>query len=826
MRTIPRRSTAKLDCLLCLALLLGFPIPRAQAAAHYLPIKSFGFPNLTSQNPFGSLIEGSDGALYGRAYNGGANKRGTAFKMNKDGSGQVILHDFNDASSDVENPQARLLLFGTNGWLYGTTAVGGSANQGTVFGMRADGSGYTDLYDFGMAPGDGLTPWAGLIQASDGALYGTTVGGGSAGGSGTVFKLNPDGSGYAVLHSFNFAAHDGAAPQASLLEGTDGALYGVASSGGTNNAGVVFKLNKDGTGYNILHNFRQGNGDGWDPQSGLLEGSDRALYGTTPNGGTNNRGTIFRINEDGTGYTILHSLTGSLGVTTHMVGPLLEDSGALYGTTSAGGSNNVGTVFKLNLDGSGFAVLRQFSTSGDDGSSPQAGLLLASDGAVYGSTFLGGAGNKGTIFKLQTDGSQYGVIASFSASAGDGAGPEGVVFGTNGLLYGTTRFGGGTGLGTVFMVSTAGSYEVLHSFSGTNGDGSTPEGSAMLASDGVLYGTTALGGSNKAGVLFRLNQDGTGYQVMYSFGATNGDVKNPEAGLIEGSDGQLYGTSWYGGSTGNGTVFKFSRDFTTYSIVHSFTGADGSGLWTRVIQGSDSVIYGTAYGGGTNGYGTVFKVNPDGSGFAVLHYFSAGKGPDGANPAAELLEGSDGFLYGTTTAGGTNSPSGGTIFKLSRDGTEYALLSNFGASGLTEGLDGALYGTSQGGSVFMMNKDGTGFTVLEDLTGLNGKAPASQLVRQANGVFFGTTFGGGDLGQGVVFELLPPETPDMLGSIFSSGNAEVIFSGVGGYQYALARSYDLISWIQLGTNAMPSTGISTNTDHSAGAAFYRAEWLP
>ena len=833
----PRRLYVLLPQIL---LVVWLGVPSAYPAAHYQTLKSFGFLDLTAQNPSAPLIRGGDGALYGTTFNGGSSKRGAVFKVNEDGSGQAVLHHFLGASLDGQNPHGGLLL-ATNGWFYGTTSAGGGADVGTIFSLKQDGSSYTNLHHFGSPLGDGGIPMAGLIQASDGALYGTTSGGGSN-GVGTVFRLNQDGSGYSIVYHFKATGSDGRSPQAGVLEARDGSLYGVTTAGGCNNVGIIFKLNKDGGGYTSLHHFRTSGADGRTPISTLVEGADAGLYGTTSNGGSNNLGTVFKLSMDGSSYTNLHHFTGSGGDGAAPQSGLLKGTdGALYGATSAGGSNNVGTVFTLNTDGSAYTVLSQFSTSSADGRNPQAGLLEASNGILFGTTYNGGTNNLGTVFKLQKNGSLYGVLVSFSNAGGDAAAPQGgVVIGTNSALYGTTRNGGIFGVGTIYKLNPDGSgYAVLHSFSGTNGDGSAPWGTLAMASDGLLYGTTHSGGSNAVGTVFRLNLNGTGYMVLYSFLGTGGDGSSPASGLIEGGDGALYGTTFYGGSTGNGTVFGCSKDLTSYTVVHSFTNGDGSSPEATVIQGSDGALYGTTYYGGSLSLGMIFKLNTNGTGYTNVHNFSAG-GVDGAYPAAALLEGSDGFLYGTTSSGGTNG-SGGTVFRVNKDGSGYALLHGFGGfdgsdpqAGLVEGIDGALYGTTyQGGSgnagtIFTMNKDGTGYSVIRNLSGLDGRSPSARLVRQSNGVFYGTTYAGGGLNSGVVFQLLPPQTPDMISVALVSGTAQVSFSGVAGYQYSVLRSADLSTWTSVSTTTMPSVGLWTNSDNAPlpGAGFYRAAWVP
>src|SRR5262249_10353216 len=171
--------------------------------------------------------------------------------------------------------------------------------------------------------------------------------------------------------------------------------------------------------------------------------------------------------------------------------------------------------------------------------------------------------------------------------------------------------------------------------------GSNPQGNLIQGGDGALYGTTYAGGGSGHGTVFRVNPDGTGYAAIHSFSYSDGS--QPYAGLIQGNDGALYGTTAQGGSIGNGTVFRINPDGSGYAVLHSFAfGADGANPYAGLIQGSDGALYGTTMGGGASGNGTVFKVNLDGSGYAVLRSFTGG---DGAHPYAGLIQGNDGALY-------------------------------------------------------------------------------------------------------------------------------------------------------------------------------------
>ena len=362
-------------------------------------------------------------------------------------------------------------------------------------GAPAEAAGHCQrLKSFGFQDQIGTTPRSALIQAGDGTFYGVTQSG-TAGG--TVFRVNGDGSGYKVLHDFVEAQ---ATPQ-GVLEAGDGLLYGTTLLGGSNNAGLLFVLGKDGTGYRALHEFQTGSVDGQRPCA-LALGRDGVLYGTTQNGGSSNLGTVFRINRDGSSHTILRSFGSDPTDGQSPAAGLIQGSdGALYGTTYYGGSSNYGTIFKLGTEGSGYAILRSFTGSGGDGRSPQARLLEGGDGLLYGVTYYGGSNSVGTLFNLNKDGGGYGLGHTFSRSP-DGANPVGVIEGPGGILYGAANSGGANGSGTAFKLNrSGGGFVVLHHFLvGMLDDGNGPA-TPVRGSDGALYGTTRMGGETDRGIL-------------------------------------------------------------------------------------------------------------------------------------------------------------------------------------------------------------------------------------------------------------------------------------------------------------------------------------
>ena len=322
--------------------------------------------------------------------------------------------------------------------------------------------------------------------------------------------------------------------------------------------------------------------------------------------------------------------------------------GNFYGTTQLGGTSNNGTVFKITTGGT-FTTLYNFA--GSDGSTPAAGLVQATDGNFYGATQTGGTNNLGTVFKI-TSGGTLTTLYSFGSVAGDGTNPvatlvQGVSGDTN--LYGTTQYGGANGAGTVFKITTAGALTTLRSFSG--GDGSYPVAGLVhgASPDTNFYGTTQYGGTNGAGTVFKITSAGT-FSSIHSFNVSDG--YQPVAGLIQGTspDTNLYGTTQYGGSSSQGTVFKITTAGTV-TTLHSFVLNDGQQPVSSVFQAADTNYYGTVFRGGTNADGTAFKITSGGT-FTLLHAFV---GTDGTEPVAGFVQGAgaDTNLYGTTP--GTNS---------------------------------------------------------------------------------------------------------------------------------------------------------------------------
>lgn len=367
-------------------------------------------------------------------------------------------------------------------------------------------------------------------------------------------------------------------------------------------------------------------------------------------------------------FTSLHSFDGKDGA--GPAAPLVQaDDGSLYGTTLSRGAYGHGTVFKINTTGT-LATPHNFcpQTGCPDGAEPE-GLVLAANGDLYGTTYFGGAGHAGTIFRIAPAG-ELTPLYSFCSQTGCARYPEaGLVQGTDGDFYGVTEDGGADGPGVVFKITQNGSLTTLHSFCSQSGcaDGEIPYAGLIQAADGNLYGTTTGGGANGQGTVFRITPSGQ-LTTLYNFCAQVGcaDGADPVAALVQSRDGSFYGTTYYGGTAGLGTVFRITPAG-TLTTLHSFCSesgcADGQGSWAQLIQATDGNFYGTTYAGGIHGGGTIFSMTPDGTLTTLYSFCAQSACADGKTLYAGLVQDTDGTFYGTTYAGGARGF--GTVFSLS-----------------------------------------------------------------------------------------------------------------------------------------------------------------
>jgi len=417
---------------------------------------------------------------------------------------------------------------------------------------------------------------------------------------------------------FTFDGKNGEKPSAPLLQGFDGNFYGTTASGGLhfNGGGTIFQLTPSGT-MTILYSFCGVNtprecADGYTPEAALTQTPNGYLYGTTETGGDTGYGTVFEFTPSG--FKSLYSFCSPAPCTggSDPIGALLwAPTGNFYGTTLGGGVSEAGTFLKMTAGGVP-TTLHDFCLEGvyptcADGAGPT-GVIPGTDGNFYGTTIFGGPAGDGTVFKI-TPGGTLTTLYSFCSQSGcaDGTGPNGVIQGADGNFYETTNAGGAPGFGTVFKLTASGTLTTLHTFCLAGSpciDGGTPLAGLVQATDGNLYGTTSqcvglTAGCKYPGTIFQITPSGT-FTTLYIFcsaGAPCTDGADPGAALIQGTDGNLYGSTTKGSGSAPGTIFRLSVGLAPF--VKALPGLGTAGTVVRILgnnlTGTTSVTFnGTA----------------------------------------------------------------------------------------------------------------------------------------------------------------------------------------------------------------------------------------
>jgi uncharacterized repeat protein (TIGR03803 family) len=740
------------------------------------------------QQPNPPLIGATDGNLYGTVADGGSYGYGFVYRVTTNG-GFSIVYSFG-GGNDGGTPEYSLVQ-ANDGYLYGTTVDGGANYLGTVFRMTTNGTLFT-LYSF-TGGADGAFPEA-LAQASDGNLYGATVEG-AENDAGTLFRITSNGKLTPVYT--NSSEYGFGLPVTSLTRAADGSLYGTVFSDGVTATilGEAFQLTTSGV-YNVFFSFDNA------PvgfANALIQVGNGTLYGTAQD-----PGNVFALTTKGA-FSNLYSFAGEGPEIYPASGVIQGADGELYGTTD-GQVSQGGIVYRMTTNGT-LTLLYDFS-GGSDGAYPS-GLVQASDGNLYGSTDSAGLGDRGTVFRVSTNGgsNDFTVLWPFpSANTGrypDGADPNaGLIQGSDGNLYGSTRSGGVISGGVIFQLNTNRSYKVLYSF--TNGlDGDAPS-QLIQAADGNLYGTTPTGGVSGKGTIFRVTTNGALTTLCTFTGPIDGAM--PSAGVVQAVDGDFYGTAASGGANGNGTVFQFTTN-AVLTLVYTFTnGLDGSDP-VGLVATSDGYLYGMAKSGGAGGSGTLFQI-PPGGGFNILHSFTGGA--DGGQPWGPSLFATNGYVYGVTATGGSGPGKAGTVFRIDTSGTLTTLYSFTGGidgntpTGLVIGSDGNLYGTTEfggsigSGTVFQINTNGT-FEVVHSFTyvGSDGFEPLGSLLSANDGNIYGTAQNGARYidTAGTIFRIVITPTnapiPALQFPVLSAGNFNFGFTAAVGQSYFIQQTTNL-----------------------------------
>ena len=622
-----------------------------------------------------------------------------------------------------------------------------------------------------------ITP---LTLGADGFLYGSTNGGGVI-ESGTIYKIRPDGTGFAKVANFRAAAE--------LTPGPGGDLYGVTGGGGANGDGSVFRLTASGL-VTTLFSFNDADPAirGLYPSSALVIGADGWFYGTTQYGGAGTQGgTVYKVSPEGAFMLLAQFSVAADGAEPNAL--KLGSDGNFYGTTAVGGPGAYGTIFKMTPAGARTPLAVFTGTTGATRGTQPNGLVEAADGNFYGVTRLGGANAEGTIFRVTPAGTLTTVL-DFTGSAGavPGGGTRGALCrGADGALYGTIE-GSVGGFGQVFRVTTAGVFTRVVNFAAPL-QGWYPDHALTQLADGNFYGVTRsnllsgldlAGGTQSYGTVFRLTPAGA-VTTLTNFVDTPDGPKGlqPASGLLRAGDGNFYGVTRHGGARRRGTVYRITPGGVITTLVE-FTDTTGARLGAfpgaTLILGPGGKIWGGTEKGGTGyqgGVGTLFSMDLDGGNF-VTHVNFGSVAIPGRAPNS-LIHASDGNIYGTTfDSGGSNSS--GIFFRYTPGGVFTLLFQFTGTTGLYKGTNptgplaeapgGLIYGTTARGggpanmgSVYSVSTAGTpAFTTQFAFSGSGaantGRTPHG-LLRATDGNFYGVSADGGGLTRGTVYRMTP-----------------------------------------------------------------------
>ncbi|HEY3863804.1 MAG TPA: choice-of-anchor tandem repeat GloVer-containing protein [Verrucomicrobiae bacterium] len=600
----------------------------------------------------------------------------------------------------------------------------------------------------------------------------------------TVISVTAPGVTFFNLYSFT-GGNDGANPN-GLMQETNGNFYGTTQNGGASGLGAVFEMTPSG-GETTLFSFTTDGGGGFAPAATLTQGANGILYGAAESGGPSGWGTLFQITTNGSASTIYNFNGGNGGFPNSTM--ILAADGNFYGTTVGGGIDQDGEIFRLSPAG---ALVQLVPFDFDNGYNPNK-LLQGADGSFYGTTFNGGTNANGTIFNM-TPGGILTTVFTFSHLNGGYLPEAGLAQDANGTLYGTTYEGGSSGFGTIFAMLPSPSFAMRTYYSFTGGtDGGHPSAELIQAADGNFYGTTAYGGANGDGTVFRLAPGGAPVTIV-SFDGFNG--ANPQAPLVQGTDGNLYGTTPNGGADGDGVIFRLSLNapnvqitgqpaaqkvFLGSTAIFSVAATGNPPLFYQWRENKTNLVDGGSLSGSTTRVLTISNVSLSSQGaYSATISNLAGSTAVSAGASLEAIQSAPQILVPPSPQ--TASVGGTAIFQVFADGdlpltyqwqsNQINLSNGPGVSGAASSLltlaglkqisnavisviaSNAL-GTAAASTTLRVNPPslaGTAAASLYAFTGgPDGGAP-NGLALGTNGLLYGTTQAGG-AGGGVVFSI-------------------------------------------------------------------------
>ena len=704
------------------------------------------------------------------AYGIDSSAKGLVYTINTDGSSYSPKREFMQSWG-----QAVEVTDGQDGFFYGIAAGNGlSSAKSSIFKISYDGTKYKTLHVF-INGSDGYAPRYRPVLHPNGFIYGVCELGGTN-NNGTIWRISKSNSidDFFVMKHFNQASESINGAFGSVTIGVDGKLVGMAS-GGISNDGVLFKINAVAP-YIFSYMSLASAITGKNPRATMYQASDGNFYGVCNAGGSSNLGTIFKL-LPGTGASvgsISNVFNFSMAVGVNPQTTLVEGrTGILYGGCSAGGANGKGSIFQF--DKLTNTIVGQTNLDVVSGTNPSRQLYLHNDGAIYGFTTLGGANNAGTFFKVIG-----GALTVLKDGFGGGTKVNSFTYEPiTAKWYGVASYGGLRSAGLSFMMGLDGSnFQLCHQFL-YHSDGSAPIGKlAYITQNNSLfnrvYGICYTEGLYERGSLYTLFPDiANSHRVVRQFTVANG--LNPST-VIVGTDQKIYGTFKDQGTDGSasysGSIYSISpANNDTFAYVKGFTPST-TGLLQPigdVLEASNGFLYGTALSGGALNLGGVFKVQKNGTGYQTIKEFTTA---DGSNAIGGLSQDTaTGFIYGVTQANGSNNR--GTIFTINPAASDnFQVIYHVPASTYFNGgliiLNDSLYGTSSSGGssnygmFYRMKKDGsTPHVVLKNFNSTDGGGPQGYLAKSTDGFIYGATSYGAVANGGSLYKINPS------GNIFS-----------------------------------------------------------
>jgi len=689
---------------------------------------------------------------WGMTYQGGDYGAGCIFKTNSVAENQTVVYSF--FQYEGRTPIYTRFCEANNGKLYGLTNSGGIESAGVLFEFDPSTHNYIVKVRFDGEQ-KGRSPYGSLILASNGKLYGMTNSGGTN-NKGVIFDYDVSSETYTKLVDFD-GTTKGGSPRGSLVQAANGNLYGLSIEGGNNSAGLLFEYNITTSSFSVKHHF-DGSLNGGAPNGTLMLASNGKLYGTTTLGGTNDEGIIFEYDP------VTEIFVKKIDVDKTVIGNncyelMQADNDTIYGLSINGGANDKGAFFNYDISSNLCTKIIDFDGT-NLGAEPKNVMMQFSNGKLYGMAYGGGTNGYGTIYEYDPTTQIFTKKHDFILD--DGTNPlASFVMTSTGKVFCLIYRGGISGGGCISEYNpTTNIYTRLIDF-GASDDGKEPYGSLVLGDNNKLYGITNSGGINNAGVIFEFDPKTNIYSKKIDFADNNG---YSETGFMQADNGKFYGLSSEGGANSNGVLYEYDPVANTLTNKYDFYSAsfDAAEPYGYLIQATNGKLYGTSNSGGTNGDGTIFEYNISDDAFNVKVNFDAPT--TGASPYAGLVQAENGKLYGTNTQGGTNDY--GIIYEYDISSEICTKLfdfdntntGSFPFASMIQSSKGNLYGVTQDGGansagvLFKFNAGSKVFENLYDFELSTGSFPAGELIEGENGKMYGMTTEGGTDEAGVVFE--------------------------------------------------------------------------